>query len=73
MLSPRLNLAFPKIIPYKTHSGQGLTPEPVRPWLFRCGPIRFHLILEYRPIPQWFRLKTDTKIQVRYSGVLWSI
>lgn len=62
MLSHTVQSALPKVIPYKTYSSQSVTPEPVSLLLFGGGPV---LMFEWRPIPQWFRLKSDTKIQVR--------
>ena len=62
---PCVLLAFSKIIPYKTHTGQSFTPEPVGLNFFYVFSTDLFLIFICRPIPQWFRLKTDTKIQVR--------
>ena len=64
ILSPHLIPAFSKIIPHKAHPCQSFTPEPVSLMYF-AGFDLFLMSSQRRPIPQWFRLKTDTKIQVR--------
>jgi hypothetical protein len=64
ILSPHSAPAFSKIFPHKAHPCQSFTPEPVSLTYF-AGSILFLMLFECRPIPQWFRLKTDTKIQVR--------
>ena len=64
ILIPHSAPAFSKIIPHQAHPRQSFTPEPVSLTLF-AGLILFLMLFGCRPIPQWFRLKTDTKIQVR--------
>jgi hypothetical protein len=56
-------LAFSKDLQDKTYTCQGWSPEPV--WRRISSLMSLLMYGLYSPIPQWFRLKTDTKIQVR--------
>ena len=55
--------AFPEDFPHQAHFGQGRQTKQVG----KTGYEKMKRTDDgnYRPIPQWFRLKTDTKIQVR--------
>ena len=60
-----LFIAFSKDLPHKAHARQGRPPEQVRYNSVVRDEGERLIGSECRPIPQWFRLKSDTKIQVR--------
>ena len=62
-------VAFPKDFPHEAHPRQGVPPEPVSSvGGYRAGRGELKGYVD-SPIPQWFRLKTDTKIQVRLTDI----
>lgn len=67
-----LPLAVAKNIPYQAYFGESRAPEQVR-YIFDLDRARTdNMCSSSRPIPQWFRLKTDTKIQVHYHPFAFS-
>ena len=63
--------AFQQVVPYQGRPGQGCQAEPVRqpssaPVTSLSSLLFADSCILYSPIPQWFRLKSDSKIQ--YNG-----
>ncbi|OBZ70594.1 60S ribosomal protein L39 [Grifola frondosa] len=65
-----VKIAFPEDFPHEAHPREGVAPESVSRGLESMCDASLKDVCE-SPIPQWFRLKSDTKIQYNAKRRHW--